>query len=226
MAKSESTPPLRITNYLDVISSWCFWAEPMWAELKERYAGRVAFEWKIALMDESGMPPSREQLEWYYRRSAALMRSQFPLESGWYEEGATEYLAPNAVAEAAKDLGIADDSVRIALATAGLREGRRTGDWEVAAEIGAVTSGIEKPKLLKRAQSAAITKRIRATTAEFHAMQVTQRPTFVIDSEIGDRAVFSGFARIEPLASAIDVMLEDLDFYKLHKSRVGDPPAR
>ena len=225
MAKSQSTLPLRITNYLDVISSWCFWAEPMWAELKERYAGRVAFDWKIALMDEAGMPKSREQLEWYYRRSAAMTRAQFPLNSGWYEEGVTEYLAPNAVTEAAKELGIRDDSVRIALSTAGLREGRRTGDWDIAAEIGAATSGIEKAKLLKRAQSRAIENRIRAMTAEFHAMQVTQRPTFVIESDIGDRAVFSGFARIEPIASAIDVMLEDLDFYKTHHSRVGDPPA-
>ena len=28
-----------------------FLAEPAWAELKERYAGRMDFEWEIALMD-------------------------------------------------------------------------------------------------------------------------------------------------------------------------------
>ena len=43
--------PIRITYYLDVASSWCFWAEPAWAALKDRYAGRVDFDWKIALMD-------------------------------------------------------------------------------------------------------------------------------------------------------------------------------
>ena len=42
---------ITVTNYLDVISSWCFWSEPTWAELKERYDGRVEFQWKIALMD-------------------------------------------------------------------------------------------------------------------------------------------------------------------------------
>ena len=41
--------------------------------------------------------------------------------------------------------------------------------------------------------------RARASTAEFHAMQVTQRPTFIIESEIGDRAIFSGIATLPPL---------------------------
>jgi predicted DsbA family dithiol-disulfide isomerase len=215
---------INITNYLDVASSWCFWAEPMWEELKQRYAGRVGFDWKIALMDEAGMPKSREQIEWYYRRSSTMMRAPFSLNSGWYEEGVSEYLAPNAVAEAARDLGIADDSVRIALATAGLREGRRTGQWDVAAEIGAVTCGIDKTQLLKRAKSRPIERRIRATTAEFHALQVTQRPTFLVVSEIGDRAVFSGFAKIDPLAVTIDSMLEDIAFYDAHTARFGKPP--
>src|SRR6266704_945057 len=40
-----------ITNYLDVMSSWCFWSQPTWAELKRRYADRVEFDWKIAMMD-------------------------------------------------------------------------------------------------------------------------------------------------------------------------------
>ena len=207
-------PALKITNYLDVVSSWCFWAEPMWAELKERYDGRVEFDWKIALMDEIGMPKTQEQIEWYYRRSSMLMRAPYTLNPDWFEPGVAEYLAPNAVAEAARDLGITDDTVRVALATAGLREGRKTGQWDISAEIGAVTSGIEKEKLLKRAKSKEIEKRVRATTAEFHAMQVNQRPTLVIDSSAtGDRAVFAGFAKTEPLEATIDAMLEDIDFY-------------
>lgn len=218
--------PLKVTYYLDVISSWCFWAEPMWAELKERYAGRVEFEWKIALMDETGMPKTLSQLEWYYRRSSMLNRAPYTLNPDWFEPGIAEYLAPNAVAEAAKDLGINDDTVRVALATAGLREGRKTGQWDIAAEIGAATSGIEKDKLLKRAKSKEIEKRIRGTTAEFHAMQVNQRPAFVIDSSVtGDRAVFAGLAKVEPLEATIDAMLEDIDFYEQHASRYGVPPT-
>lgn len=214
-----------VTYFLDVISSWCFWSEPTWAELKRRYQGKVEFGWKIALMDPSGLPTSRAQEEWFYRRSGMIMRSPFMLSSAWYEPILPEYLAPNLIAEAARDFGVTDDRVRLALCNAGLREGKRFGDWEVAAEIGAEAAGIEKGRLLERAKTAAIEQRARASTAEFSALQVSQRPTLVIDSEIGDRAIFSGFVRLEPLAAAIDSMLEDIDLYEAHAAHFGSPPA-
>src|SRR3978361_1144426 len=52
-----------LTSYLDVISSWCFWSEPTWAELKRRYEGRVRFAWKIALMDRSGFTRAKNKAE-------------------------------------------------------------------------------------------------------------------------------------------------------------------
>jgi predicted DsbA family dithiol-disulfide isomerase len=222
--KLQATMPISVTYYLDVISSWCFWSEPAWAELKRHYEGRVQFEWKLALMDPTGLPTSRAQEEWFYRRSGMMMRSPFMLSSAWYEPILPEYLAPNLIAEAAKDFGISDDRVRLALSTAGLREGQRFGEWEVAAEIGARASGIDQNKLLERGRSQEVEARARASTAEFQALQVTQRPTFVIDSEIGDRAVFSGFARVGPLGAAIESMLEDAEQYAAHAAHFGSPP--
>jgi predicted DsbA family dithiol-disulfide isomerase len=215
---------ISVTYYLDVISSWCFWSEPAWAELKKRYEGRVQFEWKIALMDSTGLPTSRAQEEWFYRRSGMLMRSPFMLSSAWYEPIQPEYLAPNLVAEAAKDFGVNDDRVRLALSTAGLREGQKFGEWEVAAEIGARTAGVDRKKLLDRARSPEVEARARVSTAEFKGLQVTQRPTFVIDTKIGDRAVFSGFARVEPVSCAVDSMLDDAEQYAAHGAHFGSPP--
>lgn len=215
---------IKVTKYLEVISSWCFWAEPAWAELKKRYAGRVDFDWKIALMDASGFPKSREQAEWFYRRSGMMMRSPFMLKPGWFEPNLQECLAPNLVAEAARDLGVTDDRVRLALAHATVRDGLQTGEWKFAAKIGAQASGLDEAKLLERARSPEIEAHARATTAEFHALQVTQRPTFVIDSDTGDRAVFSGFAKIEPLACALDAMLDDIAAYESHAAHFGAPP--
>ena len=106
---------ISITNYLDVMSSWCFWSQPAWAELKRRYADRVEFDWKIALMDPAGLPKSRKQEEWYYRRSGLMNRSAFMLRTDSYEPVLPEYLSANLVAEAARDLGIKDDTVRLAL---------------------------------------------------------------------------------------------------------------
>lgn len=216
---------INFTYFIDVTSSWCFWAEPTWAELKRRYAGRVDFAWKIALMDASGLPGSREQMEWFYRRSGRMMQSRFMLSTKWHEPGHAEYVAPNFVAEAAKDFGVIDDRVRLALAYAALHDGQRVGDWELAGEIGGKAAGLDPKQLLDRAKSPEIEARARGTTAEFHALQVTQRPTFLIDTEIGDRAVLSGLATLPPAVAALDAMLDDIAQYESHAAHFGAPPA-
>jgi predicted DsbA family dithiol-disulfide isomerase len=217
---------IRVTDYLDVVSSWCFWSEPTWAELKKRYYGRVEFQWKIALMDPSGLPTSREQEEWFYRRSGMIMRSPFMLKTDWYDASLREWLPPNAVAEAAKDFGITDDHVRLALSWAALREGKRVSEWDVCAEIAATAANLDKKKLLEAAKSSDVEKRLRASSAEFRSFQITQRPAFVVDTEIGDRAIFSGVVRLEPIAATIESVLDDALSYAAHKAHFGGPPAK
>ena len=119
-----------------------FPVEPVWAELLRRHGRELEFGWKIALMDPSGLPVSRDQLEWFYRRSGIMMRASYKLNSGWYDAALAEYLAPNAVPEAARDMGVTDDSVRIAIAEAAVLRGERVGDWEVSARIASETSGL------------------------------------------------------------------------------------
>ena len=216
---------VKVTYYLEVISSWCFWAEPAWAELKQRYAGQVEFYWKLALMDASGLPVSRNQCEWFYRRSGTIMRSPFMLNSGWFEPKLKEYLAPNLIAEAAKDFGVTDDSARLAIAHAALRDGQKVGRWETSAAVAASAAGLDAAPLLKKARSPKIEARARATTAEFHALKVTQRPAFLLESNIGDRAVFSGLAVAAPIAAAIDAMLNDAAAYAAHAAHFGTPPS-
>jgi predicted DsbA family dithiol-disulfide isomerase len=216
----------KVTYYLDVISSWCHWAEPSWAELKRRYSERVEFEWQIALLGPEGLPTSRDQEDWFYRRSGLITGSPYMLRSDWLEPGLKEYLAPNCVALAARNLGVADDRVRLALAQAALREGRRVGSWEESVATAAAVSGIDHASLLSRAKAPEIEEQARKTTSDFHALQVTQRPAFVLDSGIGDRAVFSGFWRLEPLVAALDSMLTDAGAYASWKAHFGDAPTR
>lgn len=218
-------PQLKITYFLEVISSWCYWAEPTWAELRRRYAGVATFEWRIALMDGSGMPVSRAQEDWFYRRSGVLVGSPFMLNGGWLEPGVTEYLAPNAVAEAGKDLGFTDDRLRLALTEAAVREGRKVARWEVSAEVGERVTGIPAATLLAAARSEEVERRVRASTAQFHALQVSQRPTFLLEDAIGDRAVFSGLIQLEPLVATLDAMRRDCAGYASWKAHFGDPPA-
>jgi predicted DsbA family dithiol-disulfide isomerase len=216
---------VKIAYYLDLVSSWCYWAEPAWAELKLRYAkSPVEFGWKIALLDESGMSKSREQAEWFYRRSGTIMRSPFMLNSGWLDPVMGEFLPPNCVTEAARDLGAADDRVRLALMEAAMRQGQKVADWNVCAAVAARAATLDQTTLLAKARSPEIEKRVRATTAEFHALQVNQRPTFILESNIGDRAVFSGLVKAAPIAAAIDAMLDDAAAYASHAAHFGPPP--
>lgn len=217
---------VKITYYLEVTSSWCFWAEPAWAELRQRFAGQAEFGWKIAQMPPEGYPVSKSQCEWFYRRSGSINRSPFMLNPGWFEPEIKQYLAPNYVAEAARDFGVKDDRVRLAIANAALREGKKVGRYEVVGPIAAAAGALETDKLVARAQSPEIATRTAATTAEFFALQVTQRPTFLIENSIGDRAVFSGIVRAEPLVAAIDALLADERAYVSWKAHFGDVPSQ
>jgi len=214
---------VKITYYLEISSSWCYWAEPAWAELKKRYSDRVEFGWKIAQMPAEAYPVSKAQAEWFYRRSGTIMRSPFMLNAGWFQPGTMH--VPNLLAEAAKDFGVADDRVRLALAHAGEREGKKTGRWEVAIEVAAKAGKLNKSKLLARAKSPAVAARVKKSSAEFDALQVTQRPAFLVENGIGDRAVFSGIVRIEPLAAALEALLADQAAYDSYRAHFGGPPS-
>jgi predicted DsbA family dithiol-disulfide isomerase len=217
---------MKITYYLEVISSWCYWAEPAWAELKQRYEGKAEFQWKISQMPAEGYPLSKAQCEWFYRRSGTIVRSPFMLNPNWLEPKIKQYLVPNLVAEAAKDFKVTDDRVRLAIAHAAVREGRKVGRWEIAVEVAAQAGGIDGTALMKRAKSAEVKARVNKTTAEFDALQVNQRPTFLLENNIGDRAVFSGLVKLEPMAATIDAMLADAAGYECHKAHFKPlPPA-
>jgi predicted DsbA family dithiol-disulfide isomerase len=217
---------MKAVYYLEVLSSWCHWAEPTWQRLQKDYKGRVEFEWRIALMGPGDFPVSRNQCEWFYRRSGGtVMHSPVMLNPGWLEpKRKGVYTAPNLVAEAAKDFGFTDDRVRHAITHAAVIEGRRVGDIAIAVAAASKASGIPAKKLRARAESDAVKKRVAASTAEFHAHQINQRPAFVLTSRIGDKAVFSGVVAYAPLAATLDAMLHDQAAYAAHAAHHGSVP--
>lgn len=217
---------MKITYYLEVLSSWCSWVEPTWDALKERYRRRAEFEWKIALMNPADFPVSREQCDWFYRRSGGtVMRSPVMLNSGWFELARKGiYHAPNLVAEAGRDFGFAGDEIRRALAHAALREGRKIGDMAMAVAVAAKAGKINAKKLRAAAESPEVLARVETSTREFFAHQINQRPAFVLTNAIGDKAVFSGLVCPEPLIATIDAMLNDTAAYAAHTVHHGVVP--
>ncbi len=229
---------MKVTYYLEVLSSWCHWVEPVWAELKTRYAGRAEFEWKIALMSPGDFPVSQSQCDWFYRRSGGtVMHSPYILNSGWFEaERKGHYEAPNLVAEAAKEFGFTGDEIRLAIAYAALREGQKVGDLATAVKVAAkagtrlrqgsasARQELDLKKLRQAAESNVVKDRVATSTADFLAHQINQRPSFVLTDAIGDKAVFSGLVRLEPLVATIDAMLADTAAYAAHNTHHGAVP--
>ncbi len=205
---------LKITYYLDVVSSWCFYAEPVWADLKRRYEGIATFEWKIAVIPHEGLPRSEEEELRYFRRSGVITGQLEMLKAGWVDPTLEDYTTPNLVAEAAKDFGVTDDRARLALSEAALRRGERIGDLTFASCVVADACGLNQVDLEIAAKSAKVAEQVRRSNEEFRSLQVTQRPTFQIISEIDDRAVFSGLVRSEPLLATIEAMLKDVRAYR------------
>lgn len=229
-AKAAATPApaVAITYYVEVYSSWCHWAEPAWAELKTRYAGRVSFDWRVALMRPEDFPASREQCAWFYRRSGTVVGSPYVLNPGWVADGdRSGYITPNLVAEAARDfLPPGDDRVRLALAHAAMREGKGIHELEVALPI-AVAAGdgaISAAKLRAAVVSDAVHARVEASTADFFAHQLSQRPAFVLTSGIGDKIVLSGVWRLAPLSATVESLLADAAAYASYRAHHGAPP--
>ena len=93
----------------------------------------------------------------------------------------------------------------------------------IAAQAGG--KKLDAKELRTAAESPAVRGRVEASTKEFFAHQISQRPAFVLESAISDKAVFSGVVKIEPLAATIDAMLADTAAYAAHKAHFGGPPA-
>jgi predicted DsbA family dithiol-disulfide isomerase len=226
MPKSMDFQHMKVIYYVEVLSSWCHWVEPVWSGLKQRYAGRADFEWRIALMRPEDFPVSQSQCDWFYRRSGGtVMHSAYMLNSGWFEaERKGHYEAPNLVAEAAKDFGFTGDEIRLALAHAALREGQKIGDLATAVKVAAKAGKMDAKKLRVAAESNLVKDRVATSTADFLALQINQRPSFVLTDAIGDKAVFSGLVRIEPLVATIEAMLADTAAYAAHQAHHGPVP--
>ena len=144
------------------------------------------------------------------------------------------YEAPNLVAEAGKDFGFTGDEIRLAIAHAALHEGAKVGDLTTAVKVAAkagtrlrlasARQEIDAKKLRKAAESTEVRARVEASTAAFLSHQINQRPAFVLSDAIGDKAVFSGLVRLDPLVATIDAMLADTAAYAAHKTHHGLPP--
>jgi predicted DsbA family dithiol-disulfide isomerase len=203
---------VKIIYYLDVLSSWCTFAEDALEKVRAKFGLDLDCEWRLAVLRESKpLGYSNEDLAWYYARSKSMTGIQ--LNDVWLESRSDNTWYPNLVAEAARSLGAVDDKVRLALAKAGMIDGQHVQHRDVAERIAAAASSLDLARLHKAVDDPAVAERIRATTAEYRALPVTVVPTFLISNEIGDVNLLSGAFRYEHIAECVKHLLADAKAY-------------
>lgn len=202
-----------VIYYVDVLSSWCHIADRAVERIEEKYGESVRLEWRIAqLFDYGSLPYTRDDLTWYYARTAKMTGVQ--LNNAWHDSPETTTKYANQAAEAARALGAGDSRVRCGLSRAALIDGKPVGRREIAIEEAARLSGFAAERISDLMESPQVAARIAQTTQEFKDLALPQLPSFVMRNDSGDLAVFSGLYTFESLDNVIGELL--------HASRVTD----
>jgi predicted DsbA family dithiol-disulfide isomerase len=213
---------LKLTYYVDVLSSWCFVVEPALARLRQTLGQRLDYEWRIAYLFGGGpLGYSAELSAWQYRRNHSV--SGATLNPAWRESLDDTTWFADLAAEAARSLGVTDDSVRLALTNAAFVDGRHMGRRDEAVRVAAEASG-RAPAAIERAMDDnAVIERMHATTAEYKGLGVEMLPAFVLRNEIADTVILSGLFRYETLGACAEEMLAAADGYAAYDAAHPQP---
>jgi predicted DsbA family dithiol-disulfide isomerase len=197
---------VELTAYVDVLSSWCYVGDLALQKVEKKYGNRLRVLWKIAQLFEFGpLPYTREQLAWYYARTAKITGVQ--MNAAWVDTPDATTMHANQAAEAARTLGVTDMSLVRALNRANVIDGKPLGRREPALDEAARNSGLDRAELDRVMRNPATAERIKQTTAEFEALNLPQRPSYVVRNPTGDLALLSGIYTFESLDAIIGEML-------------------
>lgn len=211
---------VELTAYIDVLSSWCYVADLSLQKVEKKYGERLRVGWKIAqLFDFGPLPYTRDQLAWYYARTAKI--SGVVMNADWHDSPETTTVYANQAAEAARTLGITGMSLVRALNHANVIDAKPLGRREAALDEAARVSGLDRAELDRVMRDPATAARIKQTTAEFEALNLPQRPSYVLRNPTGDLALLSGIYTFESLDAVIGEMLHASEITE----EVGAEPA-
>jgi predicted DsbA family dithiol-disulfide isomerase len=197
---------IELTAYIDVLSSWCYVGDLALQKIEKKYGERLRVGWKIAqLFDFGPLPYTREQLAWYYARTAKITGVQ--MNADWVDTPDATTMHANQAAEAARTLGVTDMSLVRALNRANVIDAKPLGRREAALDEAARLSGLNRAELDRVMRDPATAARIKQTTAEFEALNLPQRPSYVLRNPTGDLALLSGIYMFESLDAVIGEML-------------------
>ena len=213
---------LHLTYYVDVLSSWCFVAEPALAAVREKYADRLAYEWRIAFLFNGGPMGYSPQLSaWQYRRNKSV--SGMTLNPAWRESANDTTWWANLATEAARGLGVTDDRVRLAISRAAMADGEHVGRRDVAVDVAVRAGGLDRAELEREMDRPRTAERMWTSTNDYRGMRLDVLPVFLLRDSIGDTAVLSGLFQTATLLRCADEMIAAVDGYASYGAANPEP---
>lgn len=204
---------LECTYFFDILSQWCFIAEPAVAALRAKYGERIRISYRfVPIAFNDVLPVSRKEQAYVYKRSAAIAGVQTV---PWIEEHEPAFTwEPNATVLAAARLGCDVDRVRAEIARAALIDGKPMGREGAAIAFVAERFGLDATALSSLTHGREVKTEMDAHEAEFKALGLHVRPSFLMRNDIGDHAILGGAYRFEVLDCCAQSLLDDALAYE------------
>jgi hypothetical protein len=208
---------VRATMFIDVLSHWCLAAIP---------AARVLADLTPNLeivfapgRDGGPLGYSADLMRWYYKRGAISYGRE--MNATWFEGPQTRSWFANAVALVGID--ITGDPLRLthAVMSAALEQGLAMGRADECYAFVGKYLGLSASEIAKRVSDPAVKAKLDEGNARLAALGADERPTFVLENEIGDRVLLKGMWQKELVAAAGLALLHDQRAYNL----AGPPPS-
>src|SRR5579863_1495377 len=158
-------------------------------------------------------------MQWYLKRGSLAYGREF--RADWYEgpQGGTWFA--NAVALVGTEMSGEAMRTMHAMMSAALEQGAKAGRADVCFELMGKYLGIPASDVAARVNDPATAARLEAGNHRLAALGADERPTFLLESEIGDRALLKGMWQEDAVAGVAMALLHDERSY----AAAGPQPA-
>ncbi len=207
---------MRAIVFVDVLSHWGLAAIPA-----ARAIADLTPDFEIVyapLADGNANGNTAEQEAWYYKRGAMTYGRQ--LRSDWCESPQTRTWFANAIAYVGSQL--TGDALRTAHAvmSAAMEQGRLFGRPNECYEFMGKYLDIPASEIGKRVNEPHVKEALDEGNRRLAALGADERPTFLLENDIGDRVLLKGMWHKELVAAAGLALLHDQRAYAM----AGPPP--
>ena len=203
--------------FIEVLSHWCLAAMPAARVLADLTPN---FEIVYAPSKDGGpVGYTNEQMRWFYRRGAMAYGRE--LRADWCEGPQTGTWFANAVGYVGAQATGEPIRVAHAVMSAALEQGLRLGRADECFAFMGRYLGQPASEISRRVNDPSVKQALDEGNRRMAALGLDEKPSFVIESDIGDRVVLKGLWQKELVAAAGLAVLHDERAYRM----AGDAPA-